>query len=133
MRDIMIEALAKAGVTVNADISDAELLAKYNELKDGGDVQTAVNEAIKPLIEKVDGLEAKMNEADDTELSRLADLVGNSDKFPGLTVDAAKTLDVETLKSMAANVHSAFGVSPVFSGNNDDTSDAFTAPTEMPQ
>jgi len=144
MKDLMLQALAAAGVTVNADISDADLLAKYNELQanqsddNGADADDddgnadAVANAIKPLVDKIDGLEAKLNSADEAELDRLAGIVGNSDKYPDLDAEAAKKLGIDTLKSMSVNCQTAFGVSPVVNtgaGGNE----AFAAPAEMPE
>lgn len=149
MRELMLNVLAAAGITVNADISDADLLAKYNELQanqsdsDGagaGDdkgiadvVANAVAQATKPLTEQIEGLQAKMNSADDAELNRLADLVGNSDKFPGLDVEGAKKLGIDTLKSMAANCAPAFGVSPVINAGSQGADEQFSAPADMPE
>ena len=149
MRELMLNALAAAGITVNADISDADLLAQYNALQadqsdsDGGGagddkgiaevVANAVAEATKPLTAQIEGLQAKMNSADDAELDRLADLVGNSDKFPGLDVEGAKKLGVDTLKSMAANCAPAFGVSPLVNAGQGGADERFSAPSDMPE
>lgn len=142
MKELMLKALADAGVTVNADISDEDLLAKYNELQAtqnsdegaaGGDdtgLADVVNNAMKPVMEKLDGLETRINQNDTVELDRLAGIVGNSDKYPGLDVDAAKKLGAETLKGMAANCVPAHGVplTVVNGGKDDDANKAFDMP-----
>jgi hypothetical protein len=142
MNELLLKALADAGVTVNADISDADLLAKYNEFlaaqnsdegAAGGDdngLADVVANALKPLSEKLDGLEAKINQNDTAETDRLADIVGNSDKYAGLDVDAAKKLGAETLKGMAANCVPAHGVplTIVNGGKDDDANKAFAMP-----
>ena len=132
MRDIMLKALADAGITVNADISDADLLAQYNTLTAkqnsdeaaaaaaaatgddaaaaAGDVPEALTNALKPLSDKLDGLEQKINQKDTDELDRLATIVGNSEAHPGLDVDAAKLLPLATLKGMVANCQTSHGV-----------------------
>lgn len=136
MREQMLAALAAAGVTVNADISDVELMAKYNALltanqdnssdddgasDDKATLADVVANALKPLAEKLDGLEAKINEKDTAEVDRLAGIVGNSEKYPGLTEDAAKALGVDVLKSMAANCQPSFGVPlSINHGSSDD-------------
>ena len=144
MKELMLKALADAGVTVNAEISDDDLLAKYNELTatqnssdsesasdDAAGIAEAVSNAVKPLAEKIDGLEAQINQQDTDEVDRYAEIVGNSDKYPGLAVDAAKKLDVETLKGMAANCGSAHGVP--FSINNGTDGDDATKSFDMPE
>lgn len=142
MKELMLKALADAGVTVNADVSDEDLLAKYNETQatqdssgdagasDDTGTADAVANALKPVMEKLDGLEAKINQNDAAETDRLAGIVGNSDKYAGLDVDAAKKLDVETLKSMAANCVPAHGVplTVVNGGKADDANEAFAMP-----
>jgi hypothetical protein len=143
MKELMLKLLADAGVTVNADISDDDLLAKYNALQAtqkpddkgaaGGDdtgLADVVANALKPVVEKLDGLEAKINQNDTAEHDRLAEIVGNSDKFPGLDVEGAKKLSVDTLKSMAANCGSAYGV-PLTIVNGGKSDDAATY--EMPK
>ena len=139
MKELILNALEEAGVEAEG-LSDSELFDAYSQLQanqsNGDDkgiadiVANAVKDATAPLVEQIGGLEAKLNSADEAETVRLAELVGNSDKFPGLDVDAAKNLDVDTLKSMAANCASAFGVSPVINGES--ALDAFKAPAEMP-
>jgi hypothetical protein len=137
MKDLMLNALKAAGVEVSADISEADLLAKYNELQaaqnsdnsgdaagDTADIAAVVANALKPVVEQLDGLTAQINQKVTDELDRLADIVGNSDKYPGLDVDAAKKLDVGTLKGMAANCVPAHGVpllTVVNSGDDDDS------------
>jgi len=127
MKELMLKALADAGVTVNADIDDAALMAKYNEHlakqntddepgpaaqpPAGGDaVAEAVANALAPLTEKLDGVVLQLNERNTEELDKLADLVGNSDKFPGIDVEAAKAIPLDTLKTMAANCQSSHGL-----------------------
>ena len=130
MKELMLKALADAGLSVNADISDADLLAKYNALQaptppnDGNQpddvaaiVANAVKAAVQPLTDKVDGLQAKLNEKDDAETTRLADIVGNSDQYKGMDADAAKLLPAETLKSLAANCGGSHGI-PLSMVNN---------------
>jgi len=119
MRDLMLKALADAGLSVNADITDADLLAKYNELQasqesgddgEGEAVAQAVANALKPVTDKLDSLEQKFNSQDDQEKDELAELIGNSEKYPGLDKDAAAALPLETLKGMAANCQTSHGV-----------------------
>jgi hypothetical protein len=142
MKDIMLKALADAGISVNADISDDELLAKYNELQakqnETSDdapqitdvIEQAVANAMKPHGDRLEALEAKQNAESDAEHNAYAELVGNSDKFPGIDVEAAKGIPADTLKSMAANCGSAHGV-PLHV-NTPDSGSEFKA-TEMPE
>ena len=93
MKDLMLKALADAGMTVNADISDADLLAQYNALQanqsegdgdDAGndnaaDLAEVVASALKPVTEELAGLKAQMNAQSDADVAKMAELVGNSD------------------------------------------------------
>lgn len=145
MRELMLKALAAKGITANADISDVDLMAQYNELQantsDSNDASGAddkdglaevVANALKPLAEQITGLQAKINATDDAELTRLADIVGNSEKYPGLDVDGAKKLGIDTLKNMSANCAVAYGVSGQFHNNAAGAGDDFAAPADMP-
>lgn len=134
MKELMLKTLAEAGVTVNAEISEEDLLAKYNELvasksskDEGGEnigdvVTNAVTESLKPVTEKLDSLERKINEQGVKEHAEHAEIVGNSDKYAGLDAEVAKKIDPETLKGMAANCGAAYGV-PLTNGASDGQGD----------
>jgi hypothetical protein len=136
MKKLIIEALAAAGVTVNAEISDAELKIEYDKLTDNAEkdqvvpgdnaeaIGLAITNAMKPLTDKIDGLEAKINQTGEAELERLAGLIGNNEKYPGIDAAAAKKLGVETLTSMVANCTPAHGIPDLsLVGNNDSWKD----------
>ena len=144
MKDLMLKALADAGITVNAEISDADLLAQYNELQanqsegdgddagkdDPADLAGVVANALKPLTDKIGELETKMNAQSDADIVKMADLVGNSDKYPGITAEVAKTMPVDTLREMSANCGNAHGI-PMH--NNTGADDQNSIATEMPE
>lgn len=144
MRELMLNALAAAGITVNADISDADLLAKYNELQttqtdsngegagDDKGIAEVVANALQPLTEKIGDLEAKLNAADTAKKESLIQTVVNSGKHPGLEADDLKDLGVETLKKMAANCQTGYGLSPIVNGDQGGINDDHKAPTDMP-
>ena len=141
MKEMILNALAAANVDAEG-MDDKALLKAYNELKTSGDALAApvaddnsglaaiVANAVKPLADKIGGLEAQLNSANDAELTRLAELVGNSDKFQGLDVENAKKLSLDTLKGMAASCGAAYGVSPIV--NMGKVGDDHAAPSEMP-
>lgn len=134
MRKAMLNALRKAGVEVADDISDDDLLAQYNANASASIADTvaaAVAEAVKPLTEGLDAVNKRLNEGTEAEASKLADLIGNSDKFPGLDVDTAKLLPLDKLRSMAANLGKAHGVP--LTGNDDGADEGITAPADMPE
>ena len=142
MKDLIINALKEAGIETD-DRSDNDLFKAYTqlmaseELPDGEDAEVApdlagvVANALKPLTDKLAGLEAKLTANDDAEVTRLADIVANSGKFPGLDAESAKLIPVAKLAEMAANTQQAYGVSPIFEANGSD--DTFAAPTAMPE
>lgn len=121
MKASLLAKLAAAGVTVNADATDDEILAKYNELvapktNDSGsagasdDMAVVVANALAPLVERLGGLEAKLNAKGDAELAELAAVVVNSGKYTGIGLDDAKKLGVDVLKTMAANCQTSHGL-----------------------
>ena len=143
MKDMIINALKGRGVETEG-LSDDQLFDAYNQLQanqsgsddkgasdESGDAGLVAN-ALAEIAAKIEGLEAKMNSAADTELNAAAELIGNSDKYPGLDTEAAKKLGLDTLKSMAGNCSQAFGLSPVVNaGSGRDESQC--APTAMPE
>jgi len=138
MRELMINALKAAGIQVNQDISDESLLTQHSELQakaTGDDLATnaeaiaaAVTAAVEPIATKVAELENNAQNAAGQELDELAELVGNNDKFPGLGVDAAKKLDVDTLKNMAANCQESYGLASFELETNNQGGDTFAMP-----
>lgn len=142
MKDLILNALKKAGIETDK-MSDDQLLEAYNKLDanvsvdapavtdDEAGIASVIANAIKPLTDKIDGLEAKLNSAETTEIDSLSDIVANSGKYPGLDADSAKLLGVDTLKQMAGNCKSAFGLSPVVNSGGSD--EGLSAPTDMPE
>ena len=139
MKEVIVNALKAAKIETDG-LDDAQLLVKYNELQSnqsdsdgsedkdsGADIAAAVTNALKSLADELAGLKSTLNANADAELTKVAEIVGNSDKYPGLGVDAAKLLEFETLKGMAANCGTSFGI-PMQS-NSSGKDDAFAAPT----
>lgn len=143
MKELILNALNAAGVKTEG-LSDEELMAKYDELRANssegaaaegeGDssVAAVVADALKPLVDKLDGLEAKMNQGDQMKLDELAGIIANSGKYPGLDADSAKLLGFEKLREMAANCGSAFGV-PLTANMGEGADEKFAAPADMPE
>ena len=86
---------------------------------------------MKPITTQIEGLSTKINADAQAKIDEMATLVGNSDKYPGIDVEKAKTFDVETLKTMAANCQDSFGIG--FTGNANDDGGGYNAPTTMPE
>jgi len=145
MKEVIVNALKAASIEIEG-LDDDQLLAAYNALQakapdgdDGSDdaddgqaaaIAQAVTNAIKPLTEEVAGLKVQINADSETELNSLAELVGNSDKYPGIDTDAAKLLGIETLKGMAATCQPSYGIPGVVPVNN---SDKHSVKTDMPE
>lgn len=141
MKEVIVNALKEAGIEVD-DLDDAQLLAKYNELQaipvvgdgegasDDKALAKVVASALKPIADKLEGLEATINAQSTADLEKFAEIVGNSDKYPGIDADAAKLLGLGKVKEMAANCGSSFGVSPVVNTGKDSAS---AAPADMPE
>lgn len=146
MKDLILNYFKKHDIEVNDQMTDDELFAKYNEhlqanQETGNDsddngasdqIATAIENALKPVADKLESLEGTINAQADKDLEKYAETVANSGKYPGLDADSAKSLGLEKLKEMAANCGSSFGVSPVFnSGSKDDKFDLSSL--EMPK
>lgn len=141
MKDLILNALKEAGIETDGK-SDQELFEAYNQLQakeqtpsggpagDDNGIAEAVANALKPLAEKLDGVEKKLNSNDEAETNRLAEIVANSGKYPGMDVDSAKLLPVEKLKELAGNCQSSYGISPIVNGQPAKES---LAPADMPE
>lgn len=130
LREIMLNLLKEKKVDVSVDITDDDLVLKYNaamvpvaNADDGAGDDTApvvngdteglaaiVTAAMKPLIEKITALETNSNKAATDELDMLANTVATSGLYPGLDAENAKLLGVNTLKTMAVNCQSSVGI-----------------------
>ena len=145
MKDMIVNALKAAGVEIEG-LDDDALFEAYNDLQANSDsdddtgegdvaavVANAVAGAIAPLTEKIEGLEGKLNAQDAQEIDRLAGIVANSSKYPGIDEESAKLLGMDKLKEMAANCGDSFGLSLNSLDNNSQGGDQFKAPPEMPE
>lgn len=142
MRDKIIAELAAMGVTVNADISDAELMAKYNQalIADKGDdaidvadvVANAVKSALEPIQSQIDNLGTQLQANSDKELDQQVDMIVNSGKYPGLDAETLKSLGPEKVRSMATNCQQSFSIGNTM-GFSSDTSQSndFQVNTEI--
>jgi hypothetical protein len=127
MRETMIAALSAKGISVNADISNADLLAKYNEslAANAGDSEDdskldAVVNSVAALNARFDKLEQKANAEQEAEKAELVSKVVAHKAF-GLNEDAAKSMQVEALQAMVNSIKPDYqtkGVDPV--ANSDD-------------
>ena len=98
MRETMIAALAAKGITVNADISDGDLLAKYNEANTP-DVATAINAALKPVTDQLKTVTDELAANKDKELDALA---AQAAPLMGLEEAEAKALGANALHKVLA-------------------------------
>lgn len=144
MKDFILNALKEAGIEVN-DLTDEQIFAKYNEhlqanqqkdddLGEGNDkaeLAAVVANALKPLTDKLDGMQTQLNAQSELDAAKAIDVIVNSGKYPGLDAESAKLLGLEKLKEMAANCGVSYGVSPIT--NHGKTDEAYEAPSEMPK
>lgn len=140
MKEMILNALKAAGIETEG-LTDAELYAKHNELlmananaesddntsdadaaasEDATGIADVVANAIKPLIDKIDGLETIVNSGKDEEKKGLVSLISNSGKYDGMSADTLAKLDVDELKKMAANCETSHGLSVVNRSNSGD-------------
>lgn len=144
MKQMILNALAAASIETDG-LSDEQLFNAYNQLQanqsegdgpgaadDKAQLAEVVANAMAPLTEKIGELEGKINAQATAEHEKLADIVGNSEKFPGLDVESAKSLPVDKLKEMAANCGSAHGI-PLTVNGLTDNADGNQLATEMPE
>lgn len=108
MRETMIAALAAKGITVNADISDGDLLAKYNDANkvEVPDVAAAINTALAPVLKTVNELKTELAGNKDKELDALAKQAA---PLMGLEEAEAKALGANALHKVLAKNGVAVG------------------------
>lgn len=101
MRQTLIAALKAKGISVNAEITDGDLLAEYNKSNavEVPDVAAAINAAIAPLTETVKNLQTQLTANADKELT---DLAAQAAPFMDCEVDDAKKLGVNALHKVLA-------------------------------
>lgn len=146
MKELILNALTEAKITTEG-LNDEQLLEAYQKLlkanagdqetppdvppDDGDAITKAVNAAVKPITEAIANLTQQVNASTDAERDAMVKTVIDSKKYPGIDETAAKLLPVETLKAMAANCGTSFGV-PI-SNNADSLDTTYSAPAEMPK
>ena len=132
MKDLILNALKEAKIDIEG-LDDKACFAAYTKLLNqpiDGDIAVVVAQALKPLVDKIVVLETRINSNANEELEKLAKIIGNSDKFPGLTEEMAKKLSFEELQVMAANCGQGYCV-PFLVDNSDNKNDPFVVLDEM--
>ena len=141
MKELILNALKKAGVEGIDEMSETELFDEYNKLQananndgepgdgDNTDIAAVVANAVAPLTEQVNKLTEQLNKKNDEDKTKLVDVIVNSGKYPGLDNESAQLLPVEKLREFAANCGHAHGL-PIHT--NDDES-GHAAPSKMPE
>ena len=146
MKDEILKALAAAGIQVNEEMTDEQLLEKYNEMlsanqqtdddlgegNNNADLADVVANALKPVTEQLESLQMQLNAQSENDKASAISAIVNSGKYPGLDEESAKLLGLEKLKEMAANCGVSYGVSPMVN-NKSNTDEAFQAPSDMPK
>lgn len=146
MLELLVNALKAAGVKTDG-LDDAAILVAYNTLQasssdsDSDDtdddnvdaVTAAVNAAVKPLVEKVNSLEGKLNQSATDEVESLAQTVANSGLYPGLSEDDAKGLPLDSLRSMAANCKTSIGIPSQMAPNASQDGQSQSSSYAMPE
>ena len=128
MRDTIIEQLKQLGITVNADISDDELMKillanKEKEADKKPDiselVSNAVSAAIEPLNTEISNLKTTITANSNKELTDLAISIVNSGKFPAFEQSDILDLGLEKAKALAANCGVSHGIGSTMFINED--------------
>lgn len=143
MRDTIIKELEKLGVTVNAEISEEELMQKYNEAivsnsEEGkGDDETEMSEvvinAVKELRQELKDFKGVFETNAKKELSSIAELIVNSGKYPELDAKDIKSLGIEKAKAMAANCTPSYSIGSTMQINDDNNSTIKTNVADLPE
>jgi len=142
MKEFIINALKAKGIKTDG-LDDQALLAEYNKLQGnqtdvtvpGAPANQAsdalVADALTKIASRLDAIEARTTTAIDTELNSLAQKVVDSGKYPGVDLDTAKKLGVNSLQTMVASITPAFGI-PLTVVNSSATDKNSVASLEMP-
>lgn len=145
MRDTIIAELAKLGITVNADISEADLLAEHNKAllaantnKDDNTelsklVENAVTAANKPLQEEITELKTTITKNSDKELKELAVSIVASKKYPDLDESDIESLGLDKAKAMAANCGISHSIGSTMHANDNDSNAFQTKVDDLPE
>lgn len=145
MRELMLNALKSAGISVNADISDADLLAEYSKLQanqsgngsdDNGndnssDLEAVVANALKPIAERLESMETKLAANSSAERSQKVDIIVNSGKYPEMSKEEVEALPDSVLEKFAANCSTSYGI-PLSSPSVNSNADAWNS-FKMPE
>lgn len=119
-KEFILNALAEAKVPTEG-LSDEQLMAEYKKLTPNNDNGNSANDqtaelagvvanALKPLSDRLASMETRLNADATAEVTRLAEIVGNSDAYPALDTETAKLLPAEKLREMAANCAGSNGL-----------------------
>lgn len=96
--------------TIGEDMSSESSPTSQQVSVSAEEIKTIIANALAPVSQKLGEIDDRVSSFEGRDIEEMAVLVGNSKKYPGLDVEAAKRLDRETLKKMAANCKTAYGI-----------------------
>ena len=144
MRELLINKLKELEIEVNAEISDDELLEKYNEAvapkaeeKPEEELELSVNaelsETVKEQADKIADLESKIQANEDAKLAEQIAQVKSCAKYKDLSEDALKAIALNSssdFEKMLAESKPSIGIGSTMDVNG-EKKDEFTINTKF--
>ena len=136
MKDLILNVLKEAKVETDG-LSDDDLFTAYNEhlaaaaaqdesseeentTSNSGDaIVVAVQEALKPLADKIATFETTLNATAVNEKMALVGGIVATKLYPHFTADDLNALSIDRLKELQAKTGAGYGLPPIASGNID--------------
>lgn len=140
MTEVCVNALKDKKITTEGLDANA-LLAKYVEVfgkppvddttvanADDVEADTLLANTLKAINDRLKGLEDGLQANANDELKELAEIVGNSDKYPAVDVKAATDMGVTTLRLLAGNCGVSHGIPLTHNSGGTNTATAYEMP-----
>ena len=150
MRELILAKLKEAGIQVKTDISDDDLVARYNEMlakaneddagggeasntgKSGGETTSDPGEAdpvvtaLQPVLDRLTAIETTLSGNREQEKNKLVQQIVDSKLYPNLSKEALTKLDVVDLEKMVGNTQVSFGIPSVTPNNTNSDKQVFS-------
>lgn len=120
MRETLLKALADKNIEVNADISDADLLLKYNESLQDSEKLDAVVNTVASLADSVESIQSTLQANADAEEAKTLEANKAFAEKHGLELADVETMSVNAKAKLDENLGGTFGLNSHYQNNSTD-------------
>ena len=129
MRETLLKALAAKNIEVNQDISDADLLLKYNESLQDSEKLDAVVNTVASLADSVKNIQSTLQANADADKAKTLEANKAFAEKHGLELADVETMSVNAKAKLDEKSSGTFGLNSHYQNNSHDVDTSYEMPS----